>query len=204
METQNNESGEKTSKSFLGTIMTHNTTIIAIILSIGAMISNHYEQMEQNAYADSEEIQDERTNNDDKLAEAANKVDEYTMEEDADSTSDTFAGLINEFTAQKDSLDKQEDILTAREEKINTTLEKVKQQWIEQNKEAMMDNGTWLSEILDSKFPGDNTERFIHADKYIRALTPLQIKEAAKILLNNQNVVTAILRPAANTSPKTN
>jgi len=128
METQNNESGEKQSKSFLGTIMTHNTTIIAIILSIGAMISNHYDQMEQNAYADSEEIQNERTDNDDKLAEAANKVEEYTMQEDADSTSETFAGLINEFTVQKDSLNKQEEVLQTREENINATLEKVKQQ----------------------------------------------------------------------------
>ena len=80
METQNNESDEKTSKSFLGTIMTHNTTIIAIILSIGAMISNHYDQMEQNAYADSEEIQDERSNNDDRLSEAANKVELIAIE----------------------------------------------------------------------------------------------------------------------------
>src|SRR5436190_12755986 len=118
METQN-QSDEKISKSFLGTLMVHNTTIIAIILSIGAMISNHYDQMEQNAYADSEEIQDERTDNDDKLAEAANKVEEYTMQEDADSTSDTFAGLINEFTVQKDSLNKQEEVLQTREENIN-------------------------------------------------------------------------------------
>jgi zinc protease len=76
-------------------------------------------------------------------------------------------------------------------------LEKVKQQWLEQNKEAMKENGTWLTEILDSKFPGDNTERFIHAEKYIKALTPKQIQDAAKILLNNQNVLTAILRPAS-------
>ena len=128
METQNNQKDEKASKSFLGTLMVHNTTIIAIILSIGAMISNHYEQMEQNAYADSEEIQDERANNDDKLAEAANKVEEYTMEEEADSTSETFARLINEFAAQKDSLDKQEEVLEKKEENINATLETVKEQ----------------------------------------------------------------------------
>ena len=128
METQNNQSDGKTSKSFLGTLMTHNTTIIAIILSIGAMISNHYEQMEQNAYADSQEIQDERSDNDDKLAEAANKVEEYTMQEDADSTSNVFAGLISEFAAQKDSLDKQEEVLQTKEENIDATLEKVKQQ----------------------------------------------------------------------------
>ena len=128
METQNNYSDEKPAKSFLGTLMVHNTTIIAIILSIGAMISNHYDQMEQNAYAESQEIQDERSDNEENLADAANKVDEYTLEEGADSTSETYAGLINEFTAQKDSLDKNEEILEKREENINATLERVKTQ----------------------------------------------------------------------------
>jgi zinc protease len=75
-------------------------------------------------------------------------------------------------------------------------LEKVKQQWLEQNKTAMKENGTWLSQILEMKFPGDNAERFIHADKYIKALTPAQIKAAANLLLNNKNVITGILRPA--------
>ncbi len=82
-------------------------------------------------------------------------------------------------------------------------LEKVKQQWLEQNKTAMKENGTWLSQILEMKFPGDDAERFIHAEKYIRALTPKQIQAAANLLLNNKNVITGILRPAAPTANAT-
>jgi zinc protease len=77
-----------------------------------------------------------------------------------------------------------------------TDVEKVKQQWLEQNKTAMKENGTWLNEILETKFPGDDVDRFLHAEKYIKALTPRQIQDAAKLLLNNKNVVMAVLRPA--------
>ncbi len=82
-------------------------------------------------------------------------------------------------------------------------LEKVKQQWLEQNKTSMKENGTWLNEILETKFPGDNTDRFIHADKYIKALTPKQIQDAAKLLLNNANVITGVLRPAVSADKTT-
>ena len=75
-------------------------------------------------------------------------------------------------------------------------LDKVKQQWLEQNKTSMKENGTWLNEILETKFPGDNVDRFINAEKYIKALTPKQVQDAAKLLLNNANVITGVLRPA--------
>jgi zinc protease len=74
-------------------------------------------------------------------------------------------------------------------------LDKVKQQWLEQNKTSMKENGTWLGEILETKFPGDNVDRFVNAEKYIKALTPKQIQDAAKVLLNNANVITGVLRP---------
>jgi len=74
-------------------------------------------------------------------------------------------------------------------------LEKVKQQWLEENKVSMKENGTWLSQILKTKFPGDDVDRFLNADKYIKALTPEQIKDAAKLLLNGNNVLTGVLRP---------
>lgn len=74
-------------------------------------------------------------------------------------------------------------------------LDKVKQQWLEANKTEMKENGTWLNEILETKFPGDDVDRFIHFEKYIKALTPRQIQDAATILLNNDNVITGILRP---------
>lgn len=76
-----------------------------------------------------------------------------------------------------------------------TNLEKVKQQWLEQNKTAMKENGTWLTEILETKFPGSNVDRFLHYPKYVGALTAKEVQDAAKLLLNGQNLITAILRP---------
>lgn len=76
-------------------------------------------------------------------------------------------------------------------------LQKVKQQWLEGHKEAMKENGTWLAEILETRFPGDNLDYFLQYEKYVKALTPKGIQEAAQLLLNPQNVITAILRPEA-------
>ncbi|MEO5783680.1 MAG: DUF4337 family protein [Ginsengibacter sp.] len=128
MEQANSQESEKKSNSFFDTLMVHNTTIIAIILSIAAMIGNHFEQLEQNANEDVQQIENKRADNEDKLTVAANKVEEYTMEENADSTSEKFAALINDFSVQKDSLDKEEETLQKSEEKINATFEKVKEQ----------------------------------------------------------------------------
>jgi zinc protease len=44
-------------------------------------------------------------------------------------------------------------------------------------------------------FPGGNPDYFIHYDKYVNALTPKDIQEAAKLLLTTNNIVTGILRP---------
>jgi zinc protease len=74
-------------------------------------------------------------------------------------------------------------------------LDKVKKQWEEQYKVNMKENNVWLSELQDFYFPGDNPEYFINYDKYVNALTPKDIQEAAKLLLTTKNVVTGILRP---------
>jgi len=81
-------------------------------------------------------------------------------------------------------------------------LDKVKEQWLEQNKVAMKENGTWLNEILETKFPGDDVNRFLNYEQYVKALTPKQVQEAAKLLLNNKNVITGVLRPEAKPDTK--
>ena len=82
-------------------------------------------------------------------------------------------------------------------------LDKVKQQWLEQNKVSMKENATWLNQILEIKYPGTDVKRFLQYEKYVKALTPKQIQDAAKLLLNNKNVVTAILRPEAKIKTET-
>lgn len=74
-------------------------------------------------------------------------------------------------------------------------LDKVKKQWEEQHKVNIKENGTWLSELQDFYFPGDDPDYFINYDKYVNALTPKDIQEAAKLLLSTNNVITGILRP---------
>ena len=74
-------------------------------------------------------------------------------------------------------------------------LDKVKQQWKEQYKVNIKENGTWLSQLQSFNFPGDNPDYFINYEKYVNALTPKDIQDAAKLLLSTKNVVTGILRP---------
>jgi zinc protease len=74
-------------------------------------------------------------------------------------------------------------------------LDKVKQQWIEEYKVKIKENGTWLSQLESFNFPGNNPDYFINYEKYVHALTPKDIKDAAKLLLSTNNVVTGILRP---------
>jgi len=74
-------------------------------------------------------------------------------------------------------------------------LDKVKQQWLEANKTSMKENGTWLGEISTKQFPGTDVDRFLHYEKYVKALTPKMIQDAAVKLLDGKNVVTAVLRP---------
>ena len=74
-------------------------------------------------------------------------------------------------------------------------LNKVKQQWKEQAKIAIKDNGEWLQNLQATKFPGQDINFFITAEKYINALTPKDVQEAAKIFLDGKNVVIGILRP---------
>lgn len=74
-------------------------------------------------------------------------------------------------------------------------LEKVKKQWLEKHKVDIKQNNVWLSNLQQFYFVGDDPDYFINYEKYVNALTPKDIQEAAKLLLNTKNVVTGILRP---------
>jgi zinc protease len=83
-------------------------------------------------------------------------------------------------------------------------LDKVKQQWREQMKEARKENSAWLKALQDAKFPGDDIKYFLEVEKYIDALTVADVKKAANMLLTGENVVTGVLRPeSANASSST-
>lgn len=74
-------------------------------------------------------------------------------------------------------------------------LNKVKTQWIEQNKVKKKENGTWLEALLDIKFKGDSPDRFVNAEKYINSLTTKDIQQVAKIILDGKNQFYAVQMP---------
>lgn len=78
-------------------------------------------------------------------------------------------------------------------------LDKVKMQWIESRRTAIKQNGTWLNYILTSKLETKNIDRFLNYEKYVNALTPQAVQDAAKKLLTGTSHVTAILRPEKKT-----
>lgn len=74
-------------------------------------------------------------------------------------------------------------------------LNKVKTQWIEQHKVKQKENGTWVDALLNIKFKGDSPDRFINAEQYIRSLTPKDIQQAAKLILDGKNQFYAVQMP---------
>mgnify|MGYP001555083059 FL=1 len=74
-------------------------------------------------------------------------------------------------------------------------LEKVKKQWKELHKVHIKENDAWLAQLQSFYFPGDNPDYFINYEKYVDALTPKEIQDAAKIFLSPKNVIIGILRP---------
>ncbi|MFT3824611.1 MAG: insulinase family protein [Chitinophagaceae bacterium] len=81
-------------------------------------------------------------------------------------------------------------------------LNKVKKQWIEQYKTTIKENGTWMNQLLSFKAEGGNADRFTNYEKYVNALTPKDIQEAAKLILDGKNSFYAVQMPE-NYVPKT-
>ncbi len=74
-------------------------------------------------------------------------------------------------------------------------LNKVKQQWLESHKEEIKSNESWAGNLIDAKVEGSNIDRFINYDKYVSKLTVGDVKKAANIYLNDNNMMIATLMP---------
>ncbi|MDQ2864430.1 MAG: insulinase family protein, partial [Bacteroidota bacterium] len=86
-----------------------------------------------------------------------------------------------------------QDLIQKGPSKAN--LEKVKQQWKEEYKTSVKENGTWLSELQSFYFPGTNPDYFTNYIKHVDALTQKDVQDAAKLLLSTKNVLIGVLRP---------
>ncbi len=74
-------------------------------------------------------------------------------------------------------------------------LNKVKRQWVEQYKTSIKENGTWLNQLLEYKLKGGNPDRFIEYEKYVAKLTPKDVQQAAKLILDGKNQFYAVQMP---------
>ena len=73
-------------------------------------------------------------------------------------------------------------------------LNKVKKQWLEQHKVNIKDNGIWVDKLLQYKLQGGDGDRFVHYEKYVNLLTPKDVQQAARLMLNG-NEFLAIQMP---------
>jgi zinc protease len=85
--------------------------------------------------------------------------------------------------------------LMAKKGPDQSYLDKVKKQWIEQHKTSIKENETWLNELVSLKSQGGNPDRFVNYEKYVNALTPQDVQQAAKVILDGKNQFFAVLMP---------
>ena len=76
-------------------------------------------------------------------------------------------------------------------------LDKAKAHWFEAQKIALKDNSAWLAELSENKFPGNDIRYFTEMDKYLNLLSVKNLQDAAKVLFDEKNILTAILKPQA-------
>ena len=100
-----------------------------------------------------------------------------------------------------ENVDKVIDALFAEIEKIKKEgpakeeIDKVKQNWIEENRIAMRTNAKWLASLQDAVLFGTDPAAFLSDEEGIKAITPDEIKAAANRYFNTGNYVQAVLYP---------
>ena len=75
------------------------------------------------------------------------------------------------------------------------TLEKVKKQRLEKDRESLKSNDSWMDNLIAAKVDGRSIDRFINYEKYINALTTKDLQKAAQVYLNPANMITAVQLP---------
>ncbi len=90
---------------------------------------------------------------------------------------------------------KKEFELIANKGPDKSYLDKVKTQWIEHHKTSIKENETWLNQLVSFKAQGGEADRFVNYEKYVNALSPKDVQEAAKIILDGKNQFFSVLMP---------
>jgi zinc protease len=74
-------------------------------------------------------------------------------------------------------------------------LDKVKQQWKEQYRTAMKENGAWMSNLLELKEKKNDPRRLVNYEQFVDKLTVKDIQQAAKVVFDGKNQFVAVLMP---------
>jgi zinc protease len=74
-------------------------------------------------------------------------------------------------------------------------LAKVKQNWIQNHRRALRENGYWLGRIQSALLDGTDPHEILTHEERVNALTAAEVQDAARRYLDTENVVQVVLYP---------
>ena len=89
-----------------------------------------------------------------------------------------------------------------REGPTAADLAKVKQNWIQNHRKALRENGYWLGRLQSALIDGTDPAAILTHEQRVEALTPAEVQDAARRYLNTGNYVQVVLYPEKGTSAK--
>jgi zinc protease len=82
-----------------------------------------------------------------------------------------------------------------REGPLAGDLAKVKQNWIQNHRKALRENGYWLGRIQSALLDGTDPKAILTHEERVNALTAAEVQDAARRYLNTENYVQVVLYP---------
>lgn len=82
-----------------------------------------------------------------------------------------------------------------REGPAAADLAKVKQNWIQNHRRALRENGYWLGRIQSALLDGTDPNEILTHEEHVNALTAGEVQDAARRYLNTENYVEVVLYP---------
>jgi zinc protease len=74
-------------------------------------------------------------------------------------------------------------------------LNKIKQGWLQNHRKSLRENGYWLGRLQTSLLAGTDPATVLNYEAQVKALTPEDLKKAARRYFNTQNYVQLVLYP---------
>lgn len=74
-------------------------------------------------------------------------------------------------------------------------LNKVKQNWLQNHRKAMRENGYWLGQLQTALLHGSDPAEILAFEKRVNAMTPDDLRQAARRYFDMKNYVQVVLYP---------